>query len=64
MSKPKSTRQQLLDECETLTTSLYGVTYKEYTARRHSLPDLPHNRAKIRLDMYDRILSDGWLHED
>lgn len=63
MSKQKSTRQQLLDECNTLTQSLYGMSYWEYLEERYDLPDLPHNREKIRLDMYSRILQDGWLHE-
>ncbi len=63
MSKQKNTRQQLLDECDALTTSLYGVSYEEYLSQRDQLPVLPHCRAKIRLDMYSRILQDGWLHE-
>lgn len=51
MSKQKSTRQRLLDECDRLTASLPVLSFEDY------------KRAKIRLDMYTRILEDGWLHE-
>lgn len=64
MSKQKGLGDQLLAECNRLTESLYGISYWEYTDRRYDLPDLSGNREKIRLDMYERILRDGWLHED
>ena len=63
MMSEETTREMLVDECDVLTASLYGLTYEEYTAQRDSLPSIPQNRAKIRLGMYDRILQDGWLHE-
>ena len=63
MNKPKNTREQLVDKCDALTASLYGLTYEEYQTVLDSLPSIPQSRAKNRLDMYDRILQDGWLHE-
>lgn len=59
MSKQKNTRGQLLNECNVLTESLYGISYWEYLEARHDLPDLSGNGVKIRLDMYERILREG-----
>lgn len=53
----------MIDQCDALAASLYGLTYEEYKTVLDSLPSIPQSRAKIRLDMYDRILQDGWLHE-
>ena len=63
MSKPKGMGDWLLAECSRLTESLYGISYWEYTDKRYDLSDLSGNREKIRLDMYERILQDGWLYE-
>ena len=67
MSKRKkhiqSVREQLTADCDELTHLLYGLTYEEYQAKHGQLPNIPQNRWKILLDMDDRILQDGWLHE-